>query len=519
MALPINIAELLKGTVVEWERLDFKRGWNPEDVLHSVCAFANDMHNWGGGYIVVGVDEEDGVPVLPPLGIELHTIDRVQKELVNLCNLIQPTVNVIAEPVEWMGKMLLIIYVPGGELRPYKAPKSLGKEALKAGKLYYVRVGSVTKIADAEEERLLMSLCNKIPFDDRINQTAPIEALDRMIIEDFLKRVGSRLAHEEIMRMPMVELGWNLQIVGGAPENLHPKNVGLLLFSGNPEQYFPYARIELVHFFDEVGDRFTEKILHGPIHLQLEAALTYLREQVLTEKVIKVLGDDKAVRCFNYPYEALEEILANAVFHKSWDDRNPIEVRINLDSIQVLNFEGPMFPITQTDLKKTRIISRNYRNRRIGDFLKDMHMTEGRSTGFPKIYQAVRRNNSPMPVFETDEKNSYFLATMPIHQAFIDEYAYIVSIGKELDKGTDFPKDLEKQLSERQVYILSLIRDDRTISSEKISEKISQKKPVTARTIKSDIAKLKALGILARVGGRKDGRWVILMNHGSTSEK
>src|SRR5574344_1554261 len=90
MALPINIDELLSGKTVEWERLDFKRGWNPEDVIHSACAFANDIHNWGGGYIIVVIDEQDGVPVLPPVGIELHAIDGIQKELVNLCNLVQP---------------------------------------------------------------------------------------------------------------------------------------------------------------------------------------------------------------------------------------------------------------------------------------------------------------------------------------------------------------------------------------------------------------------------------------------
>ena len=50
MALPINIEQLIGGKVVEWERLDFKRGWNPEDVLHTACAFANDIHNWGGGF-------------------------------------------------------------------------------------------------------------------------------------------------------------------------------------------------------------------------------------------------------------------------------------------------------------------------------------------------------------------------------------------------------------------------------------------------------------------------------------
>lgn len=201
---------------------------------------------------------------------------------------------------------------------------------------------------------------------------------------------------------------------------MHPKNVGLLLFSQEPEKYFPYARIEIVHFLDEVCDRFTEKILHGPIHLQLEAALKYIREQVLLEKVIKVRGEAEAIRYYNYPYEALEEILANAVFHKSWDDRNPNEVCIDHNSIEVLNFEEPMPPITNADLQKSRVISRHYRNRRIGDFLKEMHLTEGRSTGFPKIYQAVKRNDSPMPLFETDDRNMHLLATMPIHQAFVD---------------------------------------------------------------------------------------------------
>ena len=84
MALPISIKQLLEGNIVEWERLDFKEGWNPEDVIHSMCGFANDIHNWGGGYIVVGVKEQDGVPVLPPVGVNLRALDDIQKDLVKL---------------------------------------------------------------------------------------------------------------------------------------------------------------------------------------------------------------------------------------------------------------------------------------------------------------------------------------------------------------------------------------------------------------------------------------------------
>lgn len=63
MALPININDLLNGKPVEWERLEFKAGWNPEAVLHTLCAFASDIHNLGGGYILIGVAEHNGRPV------------------------------------------------------------------------------------------------------------------------------------------------------------------------------------------------------------------------------------------------------------------------------------------------------------------------------------------------------------------------------------------------------------------------------------------------------------------------
>ena len=60
-----------------------------------------------------------------------------------------------------------------------------------------------------------------------------------------------------------------------------------------------------------------------------------------------------------------------------------------------------------------------------------------------------------------------------------------------------------------------MIASDNTLSAKSISEKISEKsgKPysVTDRTIESDIEKLKALGILIRIGGRKDGHWEILI--------
>lgn len=61
MALPINIEDLLNKNKVESDRIEFKKGWKPISIYHSICAFANDIDNIGGGYILVGVEEENGV--------------------------------------------------------------------------------------------------------------------------------------------------------------------------------------------------------------------------------------------------------------------------------------------------------------------------------------------------------------------------------------------------------------------------------------------------------------------------
>ena len=78
-------------------------------------------------------------------------------------------------------------------------------------------------------------------------------------------------------------------------------------------------------------------------------------------------------------------------------------------------------------------------------------------------------------------------------------------------------KDVAKELTDRQQVIFKLLALDPTKSakaiSEKTSEKTSEKFTVTDRTIESDLAHLKKIGILTREGGRKDGKWVIVIEN------
>ena len=64
------------------------------------------------------------------------------------------------------------------------------------------------------------------------------------------------------------------------------------------------------------------------------------------------------------------------------------------------------------------IIARKYRNRRIGEFLKELKLTEGRNTGIPKIKRALKTNGSKEPEFETNEARDYFITTIFMHAGF-----------------------------------------------------------------------------------------------------
>ena len=63
--------------------------------------------------------------------------------------------------------------------------------------------------------------------------------------------------------------------------------------------------------------------------------------------------------------------------------------------------------------------SRRYRNRRLGEFLKELELTEGRATGIPTIQDELHDNGSPQATIETDEERSYFLIDIPCHPDFI----------------------------------------------------------------------------------------------------
>ena len=193
------------------------------------------------------------------------------------------------------------------------------------------------------------------------------------------------------------------------------------MFTEHPEKLIPGAYIELIRFHTidaEASDDFIEKTFTGPIWKQVMDALDYIKNTVIEQKVEKIQGQAEAVRYYNYPYNALEEVLVNAIFHKSYREPEPVEIRIYVDSIQVLNYPGLAKWINFERFEQGRVKGRKYRNRRIGELFKEIDLSEKKGTGIPKILRELRQNGSPAPEFDMDDDRTYLNTIIHIRDGF-----------------------------------------------------------------------------------------------------
>ncbi|MGP1420768.1 MAG: AlbA family DNA-binding domain-containing protein, partial [Tannerella sp.] len=166
MALPINIEDLLNKRRIESNRIEFKKGWNPAKIYQTICAFANDFDNIGGGYILVGVEEENGIAKRPVQGLAEGELDSIQKAIIGYDNKIKPYYCARTSVEEVDGKSILVLWVPSGLERPYEVMEDVTAKR-DARSRYYVRRGTSTIEAKGEVLDELREMANRTPFDDR----------------------------------------------------------------------------------------------------------------------------------------------------------------------------------------------------------------------------------------------------------------------------------------------------------------------------------------------------------------
>jgi ATP-dependent DNA helicase RecG len=249
-------------------------------------------------------------------------------------------------------------------------------------------------------------------FDDRPALGVPIEKIRELRVREFLADLESSLLKETDAR----EIYRRMYLSARVNGHEVPRNVALLFFSEDPEEWFRGARIEVVQFADTSGNVQAEQVFRGPLHEQLRKSLTHL-EGLVTRYVQKLDDRPEARTWASYPVTAVRECLVNAVYHRSYEgEPEPTKVYLYPDRMEIINYPGPMPGIEREHFRPgAGIPPVPARNRRIGELLKELRLAEARGTGVPKVFRAMEHNGSPPPRFDFDDARTYFRVTLPAH--------------------------------------------------------------------------------------------------------
>jgi ATP-dependent DNA helicase RecG len=166
-------------------------------------------------------------------------------------------------------------------------------------------------------------------------------------------------------------------------------------------------------------------------------------------------------------------------------------------------------------MKAFRFLSRRYRNRRVGEFLKELEMTEGRGTGIPRMLQEAQRNGSPAPIFHTDEERTFLTVEFPIHPLFQDdqevrvtpkvtENQTAIGLGEKL--GERLGEKLGVRLGANEIRIAELLAEDGTLTIARMAQVLK----ISTTAVEKNISKLQEKGVLKRVGPDKGGHWEVV---------
>ncbi|MCI7199161.1 MAG: HTH domain-containing protein, partial [Prevotella sp.] len=390
---------------------------------------------------------------------------------------------------------------------------------------FYIRSGTSSIEARGEVLVELRELANRMPFDERGNSDIQLEDISLVLLRDYLVKVGSKLA-DEVITTPLATILDQMELYTGPKENRLLRNVAAMMFCENPNKFFPYTQIDVVTFPNgkmKDPNNFTEVTFKGSVPQMIKQTMDYIKSNVLKEHVRKVSGRQEAERFWNYPYDAIEEAVVNSVYHRDFLQHEPIEITIEPSGISILNCPGPDRSISKEDIAKGDMLkSRRYRNRRLGDFLKELDLTEGRSTGVPTIQTKLAENGSPRAIFETTDDRLTFLVTIPIHEECSDssETKSESSGTKPKSSGTQ-PKSSGTQPESSGTQLKS--SETRQKTSDKIIEMIKKDPQITApqiamelgistRGVEKNLRQLRETGTLKRVGSPTFGGYWEIVN-------
>lgn len=211
---------------------------------------------------------------------------------------------------------------------------------------------------------------------------------------------------------------------------------------------------------------------------QVNQVIDFVKKHM--NKAIIITGQAQNTQQWQYPLEAIREIVMNMIVHRDYRDTADSIIKIYDDKIEFFNPGKLPDAITEDDLL-TNSYKSTPRNKTIADIFRTMGLIEKYGSGIQRIINYFMEAGLPKPSFKN--QSSGFLVTI---------YSNVT----------------ENVTENRIQAIIDLIKKNPKLTTTAMSNQLN----ITRMTLHRELEKLKEKGILKRIGPDKGGHWEIKEN-------
>jgi ATP-dependent DNA helicase RecG len=376
------------------------------DVVETLSAFANDLQNLGGGYVVCGAKEEKdahGFPKLVRTGLTAARLKEVENTVLARCrDRVSPPLAPLVEELESedpQRRILVFLQPATGSAHTFRRNNE--------GAKHFVRVSrSTIEARNGLLKDLLVRKGALEPWDRRPCNAATVSDIDLLTLREALQRMGvftldrgvEPYLVEGVQLSPFVPSLCVAEPLSGV---LRPRNYAVLLFGREPQRFISGAF--------SIFSAYPGLDRTDPVARRFEIPGTLLdqarRLQELLEAEAVTLFDKtnlKAPNAEKYPRRALQEAMINALAHRDYDLVDPARFTSYRDRIEFVS-PGPLpVGVTLEDLR-TRAVTPRWRNQALAWFLSRLQLAQAEGQGIQTIRSTMKAVGCPPPIFDATE--------------------------------------------------------------------------------------------------------------------
>ncbi|MCP4146600.1 MAG: hypothetical protein GY757_02520, partial [bacterium] len=373
------IIDLKELSARESERVEWKENVaNSQQLIKTIVAFANDISNQGGGYVVCGAREEQdehGFQRVVYTGLTASRLKEIEGKVLKDCQAkVTPSIIPVTEelPVDNQRRILVFIIPATGNAHSYRADS-------KDSSTYYIRVGRNTMEARNSLLTELLVKKNQLePWDHRLNKKAAMKDIDLIALRESLQEmelwkdsesIDHYLSHDGVISSFIPSLTGKVELT----DKIHPRNFTLLMFAREPLHFFKgaYTLYSIYPGTDRSAATSKRHEITGTVVKQARRVIELLERESYT--IFDKTSDTPNLE--TYPLRALQEAVINALVHRDYESYQPVRITVFCDRIEI-NSPGALPRLVNRDNFLAGKASPFWKNQTLAYFFNKLQLAQ-----------------------------------------------------------------------------------------------------------------------------------------------